>query len=791
MKLLKLKINLILVITIVLLLFSNPFILNVSSELQHFSDEGLYFDDFSNENSLTKNSCVYNTDRDYFYLEQGSPFYTYSYGTTPNNIGVWETNWSFLSKDTLFGALNQFLKPGSFLGENEVTNYVKSQKLTAIDNRTISTVSSYLVRTEYSQYPVHRFHIKIDQDISNIEKLTIRWWFGNYQTGNNFNNLNEIRMYIWSYGTIIPRWINPSDLNIEYSDTTIGREYDGEKLPDIIYIDDGRYISEDGDLDFLVIGTPADDQKTFELLTDYIDISIETTYGYIPLGYLISDLIEPSNFSGWESVIWSSSRYSNRSGVTISILDENSREITGYSGLYSPLDISGINNDKIRIKASLHSNDPRVTPYIFNWGVLYQKGSQFLDTFINDYKIDEIIGAEIENGKIVVSNYYGQWPFFGRNSDNTRFYQGSDIDSSGAKLYWFSEEDNIGGGFRSPITSEGKIYVASVDKKIYAYNILKNTNEDTQNYIDVSNELLKVESSLGIYEDFLIVATGEPGGKNKIYALNKKNLSERLWVNPYPLQDDIICFSSNPTIDEDRLFITSWGGNIWDTAYFSYISRFFGGNNKIIAIDINTGNELWKPVILPTGSISSPAVGNGFVYVGCQNMTGASLFAFDTETGDEVWSSNLGIIGRSSPVYADEKVFVISNKKNNISSIGTYMLTAVNANNGRTIWNMSLGGFKTSSLINIFKGLNFTYQILDGFAPISTPAYKDGILFVLSPNGTFLAIDTKDNGTIKWRYNITNPLIDLSYYLVSPVVVGDMVYIRVMVIMKLWINQIS
>ncbi|MCJ7571445.1 MAG: PQQ-like beta-propeller repeat protein [Candidatus Thermoplasmatota archaeon] len=777
MKLLRLKINLVSIITISLLVFSNLFVLNVTADLKQYPDEGLYYDDFSNENNITKTGCVYDADRNCFYLTQGSPLYNYNYANAPNSIGMWETNWSFLSKDTLIGTLNQFLKPDSFTKENEITKSVKLQKLSAIDNKTISTASSYFVRTDYSQYPVHRFRIKIDQDPSNIEKLTVRWWFGNYQAGTNFDNLKEISMYIWAYNTLIPRWINPTDLNTIYNPTTIGRVYGGEKLPDITYIDDGKYISEDGYLDFLIIGKPIDEQKRFELLTDYIDISVETIYGYMTSGSLISGFIEPSNFSGWESVIWSSSRYSNRSGVTISILDKDSKEIEGYSGKYSPLDISGIKNNKIRLKATFHSTDPKFTPYMFNWGVFYQKGSEYIDSFSNDYKIDEMLGTEIKNSSVVVSNYYGQWPFFGKNSDNTRFYQGPNIESGDAKVYWYSNEYNIAGGYRSPVTSEGKIYVASIDKKIYAYNILKNLNSDTQRYIDVSNELSTVETSLGIYEDYLILATGETGGKNKIYALNKNNLKQQLWPNPYPLQDDTICFSSNPTIDEDRLFITSWGGNIWDTAYFSLISRFLGGNNKIIAIDIKTGNELWEPITLPTGSISSPAVGNGLVYVGCQNMSGASLFAFDTETGDQIWSSNLGIIGRSSPVYADEKVFVLSNKKQNISSIGTYMLTAVNANNGKTLWNKSIGEFKTSSLINIIKGLNFTYQILEGFAPISTPAYKDGTLFVLSPNGTFLAIDTNNNGSIKWYYNITNPLIDLSYHITSPVVVGDRVYI--------------
>ena len=777
------KINLLSIILISLLILNTLFILNTYAEFERYPDEGFYFDDFSDENSIIKNNCLYNEDRDCFNLNQGTPLYDYNYRKTPNNIRMWETGLSVLSDETIPGVLFQFLRPDAFIFQTEITNSVKSVKLLDHDNKTISTYSSSLIelgeeiiQNKY-HYPVHRFRVKIDQDPLNIEKLTIRWWFGNYQRGSSFNNLKEIGMYIWTYGDIIPRWVNPTDLNVIYSETTIGRIYNGERIPDISYIDNGKYISEDGYIDFLVIGKPIDSTKIVELLTDYIEISVETTYGYMSSGYLISDFIKPSNFSGWESVIWSSSRYSNKSGITISILDEDSKEITGYSGKYSPLDISGINNSKIRIKATLHSSNPLVTPYIFSWGVFYQKGPEYIDSFSNNYKIEEMLGTKIENGSVVVSDYYGQWPIFGKNSDNNRFYQGSNIDYSDAKIYWYSYEDDIGGGFRSPITSEGKIYIASVDKKIYAYNIQKDTAKDTQKYSDVSNELMTVESSLGVYEDFLIVASGETGGKNKIYALNKNNLSNQLWDNPYPLKDSTICFSSNPTIDEDRLFITSWGGNIWDTAYFSSISSLLGGNNKLIGIDIKTGTELWDPIILPTGSISTPAVGNGLVYVGCQNMMGDSLFAFDAETGDKIWSKNLGIIGRSSPVYADEKVFVLSNKKQNITNVGTYMLTAVNANTGKTIWNMSLGEFKTTSLLNLIKGLNFTYQILEGFAPISTPAYKDGTLFVLSPNGTFLAIDTNNNGSIDWHYNLTNPFLDFSYYVTSPVVVGDMVYI--------------
>jgi len=47
-------------------------------------------------------------------LKQGTPEHDYGYDITPNNIKIWETNWSMLSKGNLPGMLSQFLSPDAF-----------------------------------------------------------------------------------------------------------------------------------------------------------------------------------------------------------------------------------------------------------------------------------------------------------------------------------------------------------------------------------------------------------------------------------------------------------------------------------------------------------------------------------------------------------------------------------------------------------------------------------------------------------------------------------------------------
>jgi outer membrane protein assembly factor BamB len=106
------------------------------------------------------------------------------------------------------------------------------------------------------------------------------------------------------------------------------------------------------------------------------------------------------------------------------------------------------------------------------------------------------------------------------------------------------------------------------------------------------------------------------------------------------------------------VFITSWSGkysqiptltNFYDKMN-NMLNKVFGNHNKLYALDINNGNEIWDPINLPAGSFSAPAVDNDIVFVGCDNIDGPSLFAFNEYNGEQIWNKSVGLVGRSSPV---------------------------------------------------------------------------------------------------------------------------------------------
>ena len=173
--------------------------------------------------------------------------------------------------------------------------------------------------------------------------------------------------------------------------------------------------------------------------------------------------------------------------------------------------------------------------------------------------------------------------------------------------------------------------------------------------------------------------------------------------------------------------------------------------NNYYALLLNTGDPEWDSVDLPGGSFSTPAVADGLVYVGCENIQGPSFFAFDENTGEEVWNASVGAIGRSSPVVADGKVFVLSRQQSSRLAItGDDMVFALDADNGEILWNKTIGNNTIVTGI-LLKRYGFD-NLMAISPPVSTPALYNKALFVMSTKGILYALDA-DNGEEKWSFN--------------------------------------
>jgi outer membrane protein assembly factor BamB len=744
-----------------LLIISFNFTVYVSASWDKQDSDGFWIDEFEDDDNIEMKYC--NIKEGKINLSKGLSNITYNSDKYPKKVKAWYKEFGITGG--LFGnIISKFISPSINPGTAVEDKYISD--IGKLDDKRLVTESFGTDIKVLS--PIHHFQFKIDQKIDNIDYIYLRWWFGKFVNVDT-TNLEELSLWVWMHRDIMGVWkeldtIDYNTGNIKYLDSR----------PDIDVTMPKEYISDDGFINFIVIGVPENNDKQSYLYTDKVEIEVGSKFGYKNYGEVISDPIDPDDSITWERVFWNSTKATTKSNITIKVLNEDEEEITGYESVTSPLDISGISNKVIRLKAEFNSNSPDSTPYLYSWGVTYQKGEGFADSFKSNYRIESLNGVKLHKDSVIVDSYYGDWPFFGKYSDNSRAYDDTGIKDKPNKIYWYTAETNCGGGYRTPVIDDEKVYVATTDDRIVVFNKSFESQTKIQKPIRSTEKIYTVEECIAVTEKNLIIGENEANSENKIYALNIDNFSEVNW--DYPKNNQKICFSSPPIIDNGRIFISSWSGSPFETPFLSFLNKFNPKNNKLIALDLSNGETIWEDsVVLPAGSFSSPAIGEDAVFVGCQNMWGGSLFAFDIESGEELWNASAGIIEKSSPVYGDGKVFVSSNVQQNLTSSSVNQIIAYDAEDGKELWNITIGESRKASIINRpFLGGSF-YEMIDRVAPISTPAYSDGMLFVLTPAGNILALNA-DSGKENWSYTISDGSV-APYFVTSPIVVGDYVYI--------------
>lgn len=749
-------------VTLLLLASLNP-ILNVSAEPGPIIDEndGIWYDNFDDLSGISDNNLV-EVLNGKIQLEYGSTDGIYNYAQNNNAHEAFESDLTpIYGESELFRPNNLFTEKSFDEQEYENISYKNGNVSEVISKHfNVPLIGDYLTFTA-----VQHFRFKIDQEY--IDKIEFSWWYG---PGKSDANIKNINLYVWDYSySYIKRWVklDSIDFNSSLDTNSIFFETDSAQT----------YVSTDRCIDFLVVAIPDDKNESCTLTTDYVNLAIEGKEGYLDKGYATSNEInKPNTNHKWESVIWEATWPNDITNVKIQVLDENGKllsnddlEDNSKGFTLSPLDLSNIPSTvtKIKLNATLSTDELAFTPILYGWGVTWQtQDDQYKDNFFSDLRIDEKNAVQIQNREIKMSDSYGDWAIFGRNSENTRSYEGQG--PSKDELYWYTSK-TVGGGFRSPVLSDDIVYIASPnDDKIYAFST--NVDEADQgkenSFIDSSSRDYFVDSAVAVSDELVIVPTSEINESNSIYALNKSNLKEVKWN--YSASPNTICFSSAPTISKEKVFVTSWNGMLYDTPLVTSFIPIGAENNKIIALNLDDGTEIWSKE-LPGCSFSSPAVSEGMVFVGCDNMPGDSLFAFDQETGIKIWNTSVGYIGRASPVVYENKVFVVVKEIKNILSLtGDVQVLALDKYTGEKLWNKTL-----AENVIIWEDIPKTYQL---YYPISTstPAIFENTLFVSSPNGKVYAIDSE--GEEKWVEDLGDKNL-LSTVCNSPVATYDKIYV--------------
>lgn len=160
-----------------------------------------------------------------------------------------------------------------------------------------------------------------------------------------------------------------------------------------------------------------------------------------------------------------------------------------------------------------------------------------------------------------------------------------------------------------------------------------------------------------------------------------------------------------------------------------------------------------------SGSVSSPALSEGLLYIGCDD---GNLYALEAATGTAKWAFKTGGRVASSPAVADGLVYVMSYD-------GKFY--AIDAKSGEARWSFATEGERRFSAPHLHGGDPEAEVVPDPFDfYLSSPVLAQGMVYFGSGDRHVYALDAR-SGALKWKFAAGNVVH------ATPAVANGMLYV--------------
>jgi outer membrane protein assembly factor BamB len=336
------------------------------------------------------------------------------------------------------------------------------------------------------------------------------------------------------------------------------------------------------------------------------------------------------------------------------------------------------------------------------------------------------------------------WVQFGFNRERTRFNVFENVintsNVSNLTQDWIATPGDV--NYSSPAVANGIVYIGSYDGELYAFNAVTGTQVWSYNIG------YTITSSPAVANGIVYIGSGD----GKLYAFNASS-GVLLWsyttgkaIYSAPLTANGVIYVSS----EDGMVYTlnaTSGALLWryNTGTIIYCSPsldngvlYISSGTTLYALKATTGVRLWSYTASPLDYLGNVAITNGVAYVTSNNynLNTYKISSLNSNTGRLIWSYDTGGEIYTSPAVG-----------NGIVYIGTFddKLYALNATAGALLWSYTTGG-KIYSSVTIANGvvyigsdrmyaLNATtgtllWTAFGGYFGYSSPAVANGVVYV-------------------------------------------------------------